>query len=183
MFFMNLKQLEVLVLSDSFFPVGSGDPCERLEAGPEAGYLRAAALRRVPLLFRHDRVQRLHLRQPAHVSGGLLDIRASSQSCQPRLVSQPHLRCSQTPHHRTHPPSQPPEHLQASTGCEASWCPHALIRSETPMRPVFIFPVLTHTHSHSFTVNLFFYLFFFYPSSLIILISHRLVLFHVQTVR
>ena len=50
---------------------GAGDPREQVEAGHEAGHLRAGVVRHLPLLLRHDRVQRVHLRQPAHVHGGV----------------------------------------------------------------------------------------------------------------
>lgn len=46
---------------------GSGHLPEQMEAGFQAGRLRPGLVRRLPLLLCHDRVQRLHLRQPAHV--------------------------------------------------------------------------------------------------------------------
>lgn len=46
---------------------GSGHPPEQMEAGLQAGRLCPGLVRRLPLRLRHDRVQRLHLRQPAHV--------------------------------------------------------------------------------------------------------------------
>ncbi len=42
-----------------------------MEAGREAGRVRPGPVRGLPLLLRYDRVQRLHLRQPAHVHGGV----------------------------------------------------------------------------------------------------------------
>lgn len=61
---------------------GAGDPPEQMEAGREAGHLRPGVVRHLPLLLRHDRVQRLHLCQLAHVHGGLV---SSSMSPIPKL--------------------------------------------------------------------------------------------------
>lgn len=37
-------------------PLGPWHPSEQVEAGPQAGHLRAGPLRRVPVLLDHDRV-------------------------------------------------------------------------------------------------------------------------------
>lgn len=62
---------------------GGGDPREPLEAGSEAGYLHAGPLRCLPVFLHHDRVQRVHLRQPANVHGGV------ARPCPPTLTSEP----------------------------------------------------------------------------------------------
>lgn len=51
-------------------PSGVGDPCEQVEVGLQAGRVRACSVCHLPLLFRHDRIQRLHICQPAHVPRG-----------------------------------------------------------------------------------------------------------------
>lgn len=43
-----------------------------MEAGQKAGGVRAGSIRRIPVLLRHDRVQRVHLRQPTNVPRGHL---------------------------------------------------------------------------------------------------------------
>lgn len=53
---------------------GSWDPREQVEAGLQAGCVCDGALCRVPLLLHPDRVQHLHLRQPAHVLGGAIEV-------------------------------------------------------------------------------------------------------------
>lgn len=50
---------------------GVGHPHKQVAAGFKAGHLCPGLVCRVPLLLRHDRVQRLHLCQLAHVHGGL----------------------------------------------------------------------------------------------------------------
>lgn len=62
------------------FTADSWDSSERVEAGLQAGRLCAGSVRHLPLLLHHDRVQRLHLRQPAHVSGRLDSVSQNAPS-------------------------------------------------------------------------------------------------------
>ncbi len=51
-----------------------------MEAGLQARRLCAGAVRHLPLLLHHDRIQCLHLRQPAHVSGRLDSVSQNAPS-------------------------------------------------------------------------------------------------------
>lgn len=70
---------------------------EQVAAGQEAGVRMPFPVRRVPVLLHHDGVQRVHLRELAHVRGTLIH-RAAHRGSVPSFLC--NTRAGRTPSHR-----------------------------------------------------------------------------------